>query len=207
MMFRIRTRWPGGFTLVELTVAISVFGLFALTALASLQMTLEHWRSVSVRVDATSACRRVVSALGDELRQAVPNSAPGPSGYLGLVPAVDPTAVLTPNANLRLATNEVVFTQPDPASYNPLSASFDPVDPGNYRKVRYYVRDGEVRRQVWTLSGSGAASLQADALLVGVDAARIDVAFLEPDLFSLAVSCTRGRNVAQLETRVFVLGR
>jgi len=109
-----RTRWAGGFTLAELTVALSVFALFALTALASLQMTLKHWRSVSVRVDATSACRRVASALGDELRQAVPNSAPGNSGYLGLVPAVDPTAVLVPNANSRLATDEVVFTQPDP---------------------------------------------------------------------------------------------
>lgn len=200
---------PGrrGFTLVEMSVALCIFGLFALTALASLNLTLKHWRSVSARVEAASASRLVASTLGQELRQAVPNPAPGATGYLALTPAVDPTAVLVPNANSRLSTNEVVFTEPNPAVYNPLSTSFNPADPSNYRRVRYYVANGAVRRQIWNLSSSGSASLQCDAALVAADEVRFDVSYLEPDLFEVAVSCTRGQNVSQLETKIFVLGR
>lgn len=198
-------RRPRAFTLSELAVVVALFGLFSTTALASLNLTLGHWRAVSQKVDALAACRFVTSTLASELRQGIPNPA-GTTGYRGLSPEVGPTAVLNPNAHSRTAT-EVVFTEPDPVRFDPLSSTFVAADPRCYRRVRYYVSDGAVRREVRTWTATGTVSTVVDAVLARVDGAALRVRYQAPDLFDLEVVCTRGRDVARLTTQVYVLGR
>lgn len=197
-----------GITLAELTVVLALFGLFSTTALAALNLAMGHWRNVAQEVDAASSCRFVASTLSNELRQGIPNPAPAATGtgYRSLSPAVSPTAVLTPNQNARTAT-EVVFTEPNPASYDPLAAGFNPQDPANYRRVRYYVSGAAVRREVRTYTSSGGVASTQDALLASADTLALSATWVAPDLFDLDVTCTRGRDSAHLRTRVFVVGR
>lgn len=197
-----------GITLAELTVVLALFGLFSTTALAALNLAMGHWRKVAQEVDAASSCRFVASTLSNELRQGIPNPAPAASGtgYRSLSPAVAPTAVLTPNQNARTAT-EVVFTEPNPATYDPLAAGFSPQDPANYRRVRYYVSGATLRREVRTYASNGTVTGTQDALLATADTMNLTATWVAADLFDLDVTCTRGRDSANLRTRVFVVGR
>lgn len=201
-------RRPRALSLSEIVVVVALFGLFATTALAGLNLTLGYWRTISSTVDAVSSCRLVTGTMANELRQGVPNPAPGSTstGYRGLQPPVDPTAVLVPNANSPIAS-ELVFTEPDPARYDPLNSSFDPEDPSYYRTVRYYVVGGTVRREIKTWTSSGSVASTVDGVLASVDSASLQATWRAPDLFDLEISCIRGKDVAQLNTQVFVLGR
>lgn len=197
-----------GLTLAEVTVVLALFGLFSTTALASLNLAMSHWRKVAQEVDAASNCRFVTSTLTNELRQGIPNPAAASTGtgYLSLSPAVAPTAVLTPNQNVRTAT-ELVFTEPHPTSYDPLASGFDPQSPASYRRVRYYLSGATMRREVRTYTSTGTVATTQDALLASGDSMALGVTWVAPDLFDVDVTCTRGRDSATLRTRVFVVGR
>ena len=201
-------RRPRALSLSEIVVVVALFGLFSTTALAGLNLTLGYWRTISSTVDAVSSCRLVAGTVANELRQGIPNPAPASTstGYRRISPPVDPTAVLTPNAHSPIA-DELVFTEPDPARYDPLDSSFDPQDPSYYRTVRYYVTGGTVRREVKTWTSSGSVADTVDGVLASMDSASLRAIWRAPDLFELEFSCTRGQDVARLNTQVFVLGR
>lgn len=198
-----RTR---GFSLAEFTVMLALFGLFSTTALAALNLALGHWRNVARKVDAAAACRFVTSTLSNELRQGVPNPAPGATGYKALSPAVNPTAMLVPNANAKTSTS-LTFTEPNPATFNPLLDSFNPENPANYRRVRYYTSGAMVRREVLTYSAAGAVTNTTDSLVAAQDAVALSFTWLSSNTLAMEVTCTRGNDTAKLKTQVFVIGR
>lgn len=201
-----RARRPPGLTLAELTVVVALFGLFATTALAALNLALAQWKAVGQRVDSASSCRFLVTTLCTELRQGIPNPAPGTSGYQALSPAVAPTAILLPNANQRTST-EIRFTEPNPAVYNPLASGFDPSNPSLYRRIRYSVARGVVTRQVETFNSFGSVASTSTATVISQDQVTLQATWLSSDLISLQVSCTRGNDTTTLTTRVFVIGK
>lgn len=201
-----RSPAPRGFSLAEVAVVIALFALFATTALASLNLAMAQWKEVGQRVDAAAACRFLTTTLSTEMRQGIPNPAPGTSGYQAISPPVSPTAVLLPNANQR-TTAEVAFTEADPAVYEPLSPGFDPSNPSLYRRVRYSVAGGTVARRVETFDSTGSLVGTSTATVISQDQVTLQATWLAPDLVTLEVSCTRGTETDRLKTRVFVIGK
>lgn len=197
---------PGrrGLTLAETLVALALMAVLSTSLLAAVNLSLFHWVRLGNRVDAASSARLAMSALTQELRGGLPDSTP--NGYLRLTPAVSPTAVLTPNANVPNAT-ELVFTEADPVRWDPLSAGFDASDPSLYRRVRYRAVAGRILREVTTFTSAGSVSEVREALVARGDRAALAVAWRAPDLFDVQATVGVGAYESVLLSRIHVVGR
>lgn len=201
------------FTLAEMTVVIALFGLFSTTALASLNLTLRHWRTVSIQTDVYSSCRMAINTISKELRQGMPNPAPGFQSYYYEdinTPSTDVIAVSTPNIKNQTAT-QLIFTEANPADFSPTSTfGFTATDPKHYRRVRYYVSQNKLHREMKTYNSSGAVSKTSDDILTSADSITFLVTCLSPTNYKIEFSCSKtvGSNTkeASLSSNVIVLG-
>ena len=73
-------RRPAGFTLVELLVAVLVFGLLAAAGYAAVRSLLDAAETHERRAASFAALQRSVTALDADLRQLVSRSGPTPGG-------------------------------------------------------------------------------------------------------------------------------
>ncbi|MBI3927157.1 MAG: prepilin-type N-terminal cleavage/methylation domain-containing protein [Armatimonadetes bacterium] len=142
-----------GMTLIETLVALFLFALFGLAAAASLNLAMRQWGVVATRVNATQSARFLSGLIVNEIRQGLPNHHPT-LGYQGA--GLSATALLLPNTNTQ-QSSELIFTEPNSNSYNPLSAAWNPQAPQHYKRVRYFVRAGntEVVREETSYSSAG----------------------------------------------------
>lgn len=162
-----------GFTLIETLVALMLFALFGLAAVASLTLAMRQWGQLSKKVNASQNARFVAGVISAELRQGTPN--PSAFGFTGA--GLAPTAVLMPNTN-QVTSYELIFNEPVPSVFNPLDPTWDETRADNYRRVRYFVRNGsEVVREEITYSGGSARPATEEVIARGDF---LDLAFSHP---------------------------
>ena len=77
-----RLKNKSGFTLPEVIITVGVFSLFTLSLLGTLVMGLRYLNMADEEIVAQQNCRNITDVVITELRQAVPNPAPGSTGYL-----------------------------------------------------------------------------------------------------------------------------
>ncbi len=80
----IPSRRPGehGFTLVEVMVALMIFGMIAAAGVAILSFSIRAQAATAARLDDGSALARTISALSADLAQAMPRAARDEGGTL-----------------------------------------------------------------------------------------------------------------------------
>lgn len=92
MIAAARSRTQGGFTLVELLVAVLVFGLLAAAAYAGLNGLSRSAGTLGQRADQLAELQRAVAGLDQDLRQLVSRAAAGTDGGIRPALAGEPTA-------------------------------------------------------------------------------------------------------------------
>ena len=194
-----------GLTLAEVIFGLTLFALVSTVLLATVSLSLRYGGLLSHRLTSSSNARMVLGTLAAEMRGGLPCPSAA-VGYLGLAPAVEPTAVLLPNANSP-AASEVVFTEPDPATYAPLLPGFDRIVPANYRRVRYFTRDGAAWRQQVRFTSLGTPLETREELLVRAGTVEIAATYRAADLFDVRVTASEVGETSSLATRIFVVGR
>ena len=70
----MNARFNNGFTLIEVLVALAVFGVLSLLAYMTLGQTLSNADMLSVRMDRLQSIQRTISYLSSELLQTIPRS-------------------------------------------------------------------------------------------------------------------------------------
>jgi prepilin-type N-terminal cleavage/methylation domain-containing protein len=128
-----------GFTLPEVLVSMLVFGLLFLALSTSLTLGIRYFRKAEAANSAFNTCAAAFELIHSDTNQGVPNEDPGGSGYIGIIPAVDTTAFLMPNKNVK-TSDQLIFNIANHTLLDVLAAA-PPVDrrrPDIYRQVRYY---------------------------------------------------------------------
>ncbi|MBI2266584.1 MAG: prepilin-type N-terminal cleavage/methylation domain-containing protein [Armatimonadetes bacterium] len=198
-----------GFTLAELLVAAALFMLLGGALLTVVSMALRSWRDADVRVNNQQNVRLIQDAIVSELRQAIPDSDPGglnpPTGYLSVTPAISPTGVIFPNTNTPLG-NYVEFTEPNPAVYDPSSVGFNPATPSNYRRIKYYLQSGYLKRDSTEYDSNGTPLNQKTTNIAQINTGTItlEVARLGTKLYQVKFTVQQGNQVFMLVQKVFV---
>jgi general secretion pathway protein J len=82
----MRRPWQSGFTLIEVLVAMAIFGLLSALAYMTLGQTLSNSDMLTERMDRLQSIQRTMSYLSTELMQAAPRSVRGDLG--GSLPAL-----------------------------------------------------------------------------------------------------------------------
>ncbi|MEW6279216.1 MAG: type II secretion system protein [Candidatus Eremiobacterota bacterium] len=126
MLKRIR-----GFTLAETLVSLAIIGLFMLVAVGGVTMALRSWGAMADRINAVQNASFATRIISTELRQAIAG--------------VSAPAVSLPNPAV-LESEELRFTEPDPAAYRPEQAGWDSANPDNYRDVTYRIENRSLVR-------------------------------------------------------------
>lgn len=213
MKIHLLHKKAAGFTLAELCVAMVLMGLFSTAAVASLNLTLRHWRTLSTQVDVNTACRTAMSVINAELRQATPCLSSGTLTYYYSGPSTATTvasAVITPNVRGQNSST-LVFTEGNPGVFDPLATGFSQSNGTYFRKVTYYTKnDGTLHRKVETLSSSGAGTLKSDDVICSSDKTTLTATCLGDQRFYVKVACSKTVNndtkTAFLEANCLVLG-
>ena len=146
----------GGFTLVEVLVALLIFGLLAAGGVAILSFSVRAQGATAAKLDDLSALNQTFSVLSADLAQAIDRPTRDERGLR--LPAFVGEAGGTADPALRLVRGG--WTNPDGAAR-----------PG-LQKVAYRVRDGVLERVGYPMP-DGAAPLPPAALLSGVADARL----------------------------------
>lgn len=152
-------RYQKAFTLVETIIIMAMMVVFLGTLFSAMIAGLRYWTDGRLRLRAQEALRESLDTITMELRQAIPNPDPGtngngPSGYLAINPSVDPTGIIAPNRNVQ-QTDYVTFTEPNVLNYDPSVQNWSEVQPQNYRKVKYFIDNGVLKRQMITYNANG----------------------------------------------------
>jgi len=200
-----------GFTLAELMTAVVLFLLFGTSLTAMLIMGMDYWQQASLTTETQEGARSAADWIATELRQAIPDPDPGqaghpPTGYRSISPAVEPTGVLTPNAN-ETEADSLLFTKPNAANYDPVQVGWNSASPANYQQVEYEVQAGDrLMRTVRTYDESGRlADSRSDTLtsLTGGSVA-LTVTRLSNSLYRLNLACAKEGKSFSVDARVYV---
>jgi hypothetical protein len=103
-----------------------------------------------------------------DFKQAIPNPDPGlkttPRGYLNPIYKIKTeTAILEPNESvLYKNTSQLVITLPNLANYKPEQDLFNKFDPSMYRRIRYYVNQNILYREVITYNSNGSQNSKTE---------------------------------------------
>lgn len=223
MMFIMRRRRNKAFTMTELAVVIALFGLFSITAMASLNLTLRHWRTISAQTEVYQNCRAVINTVSKELRMGLPCKAANFESFFidyGSTPntyrvTTERIACIQPN-RIQDSTSHLKFTEPNPNNFFPssteASGAFNEYSTSHYRLVEYFIQNGKELHRKTTFYGAGGASTgQTDNVLAVADTMTFYVTCLSPTKFKIEFSCGKYSNnelkQASLSTIVTVLGR
>lgn len=158
--------------MVEVLVAIAVFSVFTLFLTSAIIYSLRYINQVEAEISYQQAVRYSIETIVEELRQAIPNPDPGtagndPTGYKRISPSVGPTGVLYPNANSDNGTY-LLFTEPNPDTYDPSESGFSKTSPEYYQQVKYYVQDNVLYRSQKRFDETGAVSSEETQPIVSV---------------------------------------
>lgn len=140
-----------GFTLVEVLVALTIFGLIAAAGVAMLSFSVRAQEVTGAKLDDVAALNRVASILQGDLAQAVNRPTRDEQGTR--LPAFAGEAAGTADPLVRLVRGG--WTNVDAAPRSSL------------QKVAYRVANGALERIAYPMP-DGAAALPAAALLDGV---------------------------------------
>lgn len=124
-----------GFTLVEMMIALLIFGMIAAAGVGLLRFSVDAQAATRTRLDALASERRVESLIASDAAQAVPRITRNQAG--------DPLQAF----------------EGDATGFALVRAGVDPLEdstrPG-LQKVEYRVKDGALVRQTWPmLDGAG----------------------------------------------------
>lgn len=123
-----------GFTLIEVLVALAVFGVLSLLAYMSLGQTLSNADMLTVRMDRLQSVQRTISYLSSELMQTVPRSVRDEFGD-GSTPALQSS--LASDFALQLTHGG----WPNPAG----------IPRSTMQRTAYRIEDGELIRYHWNV--------------------------------------------------------
>lgn len=198
-----------GFTLTEMIVTTALFSLFSTAVVATMSSTLHFWRSSNDRMSAEQNVRQAMQFITLEARQAVVNPHPG-SGWQSITPQLSrPTGVLVPNENTPTATS-LTFQEANPAFYDPTLTSFNDTDPRNYQRVRFYVVNNALHREVVTYTSTGTAASTTDLTVVAATPPKgllsLSTQLVGDSYVSIVVSTLEGECQFSLSTSVVALG-
>lgn len=206
-------RTNGGFTLAELMVVCVLFLLFSSSIMGILILALSSWEKADASVAAQQNARLAASIVMADLKQAVINQDPGhgtnpPTGYRAISPAIPPTGVLYPNLNLP-STTYLIFNEPNFSTYDPSGTSWDPQNPSNYQKVKYYVSSGTLLRQVTKYdSSSRSTSTREDPIAAVSDGSlNLTINYLAANLFYVEVRAVEKSNSSSSSSNVYIPAR
>jgi prepilin-type N-terminal cleavage/methylation domain-containing protein len=185
-----------GFTLMEILVSVLVFSVISLVLASTLSIGIRCFRKVDAHISVQQLCKTSLDYIVNELRQGVVNHDTGTenksTGYLGISPPVEPTAVLFPNRNIKTG-DHLVFTQPDFERFNPASVNFNRTNPENYQIVKYYTDQGKsLYREVQSINSDGSLLSGAPVLLSDVQNGSMDlkVDYITRNKFSVTLTIT-----------------
>jgi|GEM_PF-1706027 len=206
-------RTNGGFTLAELMVVSVLFLLVSSSIMGVLILALSCWEKADASVAAQQNARLAASIIIADLKQAVINQDPGhgtnpATGYRSISPAVPPTGVLFPNLN-QLSRAYLIFNEPNFSAYDPSGATWDPQDPSNYQKVKYYVSSGTLLRQVTKYdSSSQVTSTREDPIAAVNDGSiTLTVNYLGTNLFYVEVRAVEKSTSSSSSSKVYIPAR
>lgn len=156
-----------GFSIAEFIVTLGLFLVLTSSLAEVLVVGVKYYRESNAGTDIQQSLRTAVGYMTDELRQAAPNDDPGlfgnqPSGYKSITPPILPNGVIIPNVN-QPSANLLEFTKPDFDYYAPGSEAWNPMDPRNYKRIKYYIKHGNTLYRSVTLyesSGKTLASIE-----------------------------------------------
>lgn len=123
-----------GFTLVELMVALLIFGMLSAAGVGLLRFSVDAQAATKVRLDAIASERRVESLVASDAAQAVPRT--------------------TRNA----AGDPVQAFEGGPASFALVRSGVDPLDDAarsSLQKVEYRVEANQLVRRAWPMLDGG----------------------------------------------------
>jgi general secretion pathway protein J len=119
-----------GFTLVEMLIALLIFGMIAAAGVGLLRFSVDAQAATKTRLDAIASERRVEALIASDAAQAVPRLTRNPAG--------DPVQAFEGSA----------------AGFRLVRAGLDPLDDGtrsSLQKVAYAVEGGRLTRQTWPM--------------------------------------------------------
>jgi prepilin-type N-terminal cleavage/methylation domain-containing protein len=199
-----------GFSLPELLVALVVFMLLSTSLVCAVSLGLRYWMGVIDRVNTQQSTQTACNAIASELKQAIVDPDPGTNGnpatgYMSVVPAIAASGILYPNANT-VSTNYVDFTEPNPLLYDPSSAFFSATNPSNYRRVKYYLLNNTIYRNVKTYTSSGIEASNSTAPLVQstTGVLTLTAVYSSPTSLRLIIFSREGNASRTLSTNIYL---
>ncbi len=149
----MKRRRSNGFTLIEVMVALAVFGVMALLAYMSLGQTLANADMLTSRMDRLQSVQRTISYLSSELLQAAPRSV---RVELGDAPVPALQSSFGSDFSLQLTHGG----WPNPAG----------VPRSTLQRTAYRIEDGELVRYHWNvLDRTANNTALATVMLENVD--------------------------------------
>nr|WP_258558446.1 type II secretion system minor pseudopilin GspJ [Sphingomonas horti] len=138
--------WGNGFTLVEMLVALLIFGMIAAAGVGLLRFSVDAQDATRTRLEAMASERRVEALIAADAAQAVPRTTRNPAG--------DPVQAFDGS----------------PAGFTLVRAGVDPLEDStraSLQKVAYAVEGGRLTRRTWPML-DGAAPDPPATLVDGI---------------------------------------
>lgn len=161
--------------MAELLISIGLFMILTTSLFGTLMIGMRTYRKNSLKSTIQLSVQNSVETMSNELRQATPNDDPGlfgnpPTGYKIIGSTFDPTGkpiestgVIIPNVNGKTSDNSLVFNKPDYTYYKPGDPSWVPLDPRNFKKITYSVKDGNrLMREEITYAADGSIAKRVE---------------------------------------------
>lgn len=163
IMMKMRSKIKSGFSLAEFIAALGLFSILMTSLGGVIVVGIRYYKDSDKGIKIQNSVRRGIEGMTSEIRTAVPDDDPGlfgntPTGYKAISPSIDPNGVLYPNVNLT-QTDYLIFNKPDYTYYAPGNSGWTSLDPRNYKKIRYYVRDTNVLTREETLFNADGSVL------------------------------------------------
>lgn len=163
-----------GFSLAEFLITLGLFMILVASLSGTLMIGLRYYRESNLGVDVQKAVRDSIEYMTDDLRQAVPNEDPGifgnqPTGYRIISPSIVSTGVIYPNVNTP-KTDYLIFNKPNYTYYDPGNVNWNALDPRNFKKIRYYIQDGnKLKREVILFKSDGKEDSKTSHSVAEID--------------------------------------
>jgi len=193
-----------GITLSEILVSIAILLILTSALTAVLIMGLNYLKQADININGQQNCRIMTECITFEMGQAMPDPDPGGTGYLSISPLVAATGILFPNANVTTG-NYVEFTEPNPSNYDISVAGFDSNNPANYQRIKYYINNNILYRDIKTYNQFGAvASSSTDEIIDGGNQTlNLLTSYIDKNIIDITVASTYKDKTFSLTSRVY----
>lgn len=151
-----------GFTLIEVLVALAIFGILSVLAYQALGQTFANADLLNERMDRLRAIQQAMRLLGNDIRQAAPRPVRDP-----LTGTLIPAMRTQPGTEFALEVTRGGW--PNPAA----------LPRGTLQRAHYRVEDGELVRLYWNVLDAGLSSEPIVTVLLN-DVDSIVFNYLEP---------------------------